>query len=60
MNESEVIQHIAAILLGVLFCAPMLFVMLLPQIDRLVDRRKKKTRIILPNYTAPRGKDRSP
>jgi len=42
MNESELTQDIAAILLGVLFCGVVLFITFLPQIDRLVEKWKKR------------------
>lgn len=60
MTESEVTQDIAAILLGVLFCGVILFITFLPQIDRLVEKWRNKPRLIIPNYTRPRGKDHSP
>jgi len=59
MNESEITEHIVGFFLAFLLLGVILFITFLPQIDRLVDRRRKKTRLIIPTYAAPRGKDRS-
>ncbi|MDD9818760.1 MAG: hypothetical protein OXU61_11605 [Gammaproteobacteria bacterium] len=42
MNEPDIIGYATAILLTVLFCGIIFFVMFLPQIDRLVEKWKRK------------------
>lgn len=42
MTEREIIEYATAILLTVLVCGIILFVMFLPQIDRLVEKWKKR------------------
>lgn len=42
MNEPDIIGYVATILLVVLFCGIGMFVMFLPQIDRLVEKWKKR------------------
>ena len=42
MNEPDIIGYATAILLTVLLCGFFLFLMFLPQIDRLVEKWKRK------------------
>jgi len=59
MNEPDIIGHAVASLLVFLLCGIGVFVMFLPQIDRLVEKWKTKPRLIIPNHTTPRAKDHS-
>jgi len=42
MNESDITEHVAAFFLAFLVCGVVLFIAFLPQIDRLVEKWKKR------------------
>ena len=59
MNESDITEYIVGFFLAFLFLGLIFFITFLPQIDCWLEKRKNKTRLIIPNYTTPRAKDRS-
>ena len=56
----EIFAYIAFGVLVIGACLFALSILFLPQIDRLVEKRKTKPRLIIPNHTTPRAKDHSP